>query len=180
MRLEQSNVIKLLISDVEDLDVIAVYIEDLGPCRGKITITCFNDCWSYFWGAMGKGLDISTFFRMASDSYLAGKLQPRLNDTEIDLDQLEHAAKKRIIEQRRAGDIAGSEARELYDISGYLSEIVSEDPTGSSDFMYRIFGDEWWYSAPQKPNHEYVRLCRIIRTIKEALEKQTIQENPVR
>ena len=35
--------------------------------------------------------------------------------------------------------------------------------------MNELMGDEWWYRLPQKPNPDYVYLCRIIRTVQEAL-----------
>lgn len=54
MKIESTTVKKLVITGVPSLDAIAVYLEDQGPGRGKATITCFNKCWSYFWGAMGE------------------------------------------------------------------------------------------------------------------------------
>jgi len=177
MKVEQSMVTKLTISDVPDLDPIAVYLEDQGVGRGKITITCFDDSWSYFWGAMGDGYDIRCFFLKADTDYIAGKLQPLLKDTVNDFCNLEKHARQHIRKERREGNIPKEEARELFEAAEHLETMQDDDPTEYRDLMYRIFGDEWWYNVPQQPNHEYERLCSIINTIKEAIgKKQTAPE----
>jgi len=42
MNVEISTVTKLLITGAEGLDPISVYLEDLSPCKGKITVSCYD------------------------------------------------------------------------------------------------------------------------------------------
>ncbi|MTI15209.1 hypothetical protein [Sansalvadorimonas verongulae] len=39
-----------------------------------------------------------------------------------------------------------------------------------SGFMQDIFGDQWWYSIPEKPNSRYQYLCRVILTVQAGLK----------
>lgn len=57
----------------KNLDPITVYLKDHGPGRGEITITCFGESWTNFWGAMGKET-IRQFFATAETDYLMKKL----------------------------------------------------------------------------------------------------------
>ena len=40
--------------------------------------------------------------------------------------------------------------------------------------MQKIFGDEWWYSLPTKPNPSYQYLLRIIDTVQSALREHVL------
>lgn len=42
MKVEQNQVKTLKISDIPGLDLITVYLEDLGVNKGKITIECYG------------------------------------------------------------------------------------------------------------------------------------------
>ena len=46
MKIKESTVRKLTISDIERLDNINVYLEDFEPGHGQITIKCWNEVWS--------------------------------------------------------------------------------------------------------------------------------------
>ena len=72
MILTKSTVEKIAITGVPNMDAIAVMCEDFGTGQGKITITCFNDCWSNYWSAMGSR-NIKEFFLDCSNDYLTGK-----------------------------------------------------------------------------------------------------------
>jgi hypothetical protein len=43
----------------------------------------------------------------------------------------------------------------------------------NSDILHDIFGDDWWYSIPQKENHEYQYLSLIIDAVREGLKQVT-------
>lgn len=173
MKVETSQVTKLVISGVDDLDPLHVFLEDFGPARGKITITCFDECWTNFWGAMGAGRDIRAFFCSCDVHYLAGKLATGLNAEVDDLGKLADEAKKHVIESRRDRSccVSKDKARELFDLANDLETLHDEDPTGYRDAMFNIFGDEWRCDVPQKPNHQYEYLCRIVNTVKAALQE---------
>lgn len=173
MQITESTVRKLNISQLENLDPISVYLEDFGPGRGKITITCFDASWTNYWGAMGENYDIARFFSKASEDYLANKLTVGgIHQHVTDTDAIEADARRQVIQQRRDGELSQMDARELFDdIRFFVS------PEENQDLLQRIYGDEWWGRLPQKPNPEYEYLCRIIRTIKAALQQETAISN---
>ena len=169
MRIESSIVTKLLVDGVQNLGPIAIYLEDFAPGQGKITITIFDECWSYAWGAMAQGYTIKSFFLKADAHYIAKKFAPRLDDTVDDLDKLPDHARKYIIQRRREEEFTKTEARELYDRTDDLE--VDDKSQLDQNLMISIFGgDEWWYEIPQKPNHEYEYLIRVIEAVKMALK----------
>lgn len=65
----------LRITDIESerLDPITVVLEDVGPRRGRLTITCFNGSWCAFWGGMGDR-PVREFVRKCDVEYLVGCL----------------------------------------------------------------------------------------------------------
>lgn len=176
MVLKKSTITKLTISDLPNLDPINVFFEDYGPQRGKVTVEVCGDSWSYFWGAMGEGYTIKSFFLKADTDYLVRKLRIGIRDTIDDdsQDALILAAKREIIkdrrEYRRYGDnkqrILSKQAREKWSL---IDQITDEGKERNEDVLYEIFGQEWYYYLPQKPNPKYQYLCRIVDTIKEAL-----------
>lgn len=68
------NVEAIEISDLMALDPIQVYWEDFGEGRGRVTITCYGEAWTAYWGAMGKRT-IREFFFDADDDYISNRLQ---------------------------------------------------------------------------------------------------------
>ena len=167
MIITESTVKKLMINGIQDLDAIAVMVENFGPGAGKITITCFNECWSNYWGAMGKHHTIESFFMKCSNDYLVGKLKSELRDeiNDDDEDAMTKALRAEIIKDRRNGWFGKDEARELWDESESPS-----DGYGAEDreLFYKVFGDDWWDCRPKKPNPEYLYLRRIIETVQKA------------
>lgn len=72
MQVETSTVTKLLITGAEGLDPISVYLEDFEPCKGKITVSCYDKTWHAYWGGMWDGLTIGQFFCKLHDAYIIG------------------------------------------------------------------------------------------------------------
>lgn len=84
MKVEQSQVTKLVITDVECHDPIHVYLEDYGDNQnGRVTISEWGNSWSCFWGSMGSSL--VEFIQRINNSYWIGKLDSNLS-SEIDDD----------------------------------------------------------------------------------------------
>lgn len=171
MNLRTETVQKLVITDVPSLDPIAVYLEDFGKGQGKITITCFNDCWSYYWGAMGER-SLREFFTKCDIHYLSEKLGNGLSSKIDDPDNIYEAAKKNICERRKQDDLSKKKARELFDGAVCLLNVeLSTMSNDCRDVLYEIFGDEWYDCLPKKPNPKWEYLCRIIEVVKEALRE---------
>ncbi|MGQ5522663.1 hypothetical protein ACUHMQ_05300 [Chitinimonas sp. PSY-7] len=170
MQIEQSTVTNLRIvgAQVEagwELDPITVYIENYKPGQGKITIECSGDAWSSSWGAMGGNRNLEQFFLGCGCHYLARNLKVGIQDTINDDDRLGDHVQAEVLRQRRAGEITQDDAREMYDDAAYLDHHMTD-----RDLLQRVFGDEWWYALPQKPNPKYVYLCRVIEAVKTGLQ----------
>lgn len=182
MKIERSEVTKLVITDIPRLDPITVFAEDIGPRQGKIVIECYGRSWSAYWGGMGERC-IAEFFCSCSVDYIAGRMGEVQSDI-TDSKAIADGARRQIIELRRGQllsnghrlgrhDITTKEARELWEEVEYAH--FGDDGWGESKLMEKIFGDEWWYRLPTKPNPDYQYLCRIISAVQDAL-KQTMEE----
>lgn len=173
MQVSSSTVKKLVITDIPNLDPIHVFLEDIGPRQGKVTITCYNKSWVSFWGGIGER-NIAQFLLSCDEHYIAKNLQPGINHNVVELgDDLVGHLRRKICKLRKADDLDKEYARQLWDraeeVSGVEQTQTLFDCHGK--LMDEIIGDEWWYSLPEVPNHEYTYLCRIINTVKAALSQ---------
>jgi hypothetical protein len=171
MVLKESTTTKLTISDLPNLDPINVFFEDYGPQRGKVTIEVCGDSWSYFWGAMGEGYTVKSFFLKTGTDYLVGKLKIGIKPTIDDDSQgaLQRKCRKTILYNRKEKELTKEEAAEQW---GYVDEIWGDGFSGDEKYLEAILGSEWYNMLPQIPNPEYQYLCRIVNTIKEALKHE--------
>ena len=175
MKIAETKVTKIYISDIKNLDPITVILEDFNPGQGKITIECFGKAWTSYWNAMGKDNTIDKFFCDCDNDYLAKNLAPQLKSSIPDEDGLNEDAKKTIIERRKHDEIDKMTARRLWNMTKCDSSWggLSMD---NDEALYGIYGEEWWYCLPQKSNPEYVYLCRIINASREALKTRIKSE----
>ena len=169
MKTVLSTVKKLLITDVAGLDPITVFLEDFEPRKGKITIECYGKSCSAYWGGMG-GRTIAEFFASCDNDYLAGNLSPSLRSTVTDNEGLPDHARKHICKIRRTDDIHAGDARDLYDDADRLSD----GPNGHESFMFDVFGDDWHFDLPEKPNHKYKYLCKIIDAVRDGIKASAV------
>ena len=167
MKIEKSAVTKMLITEVDRLDPITIYAENYVLGKGKITIECYGKSWSSYWGAMGEMGDrtIEKFFSGCDPHYIAGNLS-RIPSEITNGEIIRDAAFREIISMRRKRDLNQDSARELWDKVDSAS--FSDDGWHPLNLMQEIFGDEWWYRLPTKPNPDYQYLCRIIVAVQEA------------
>jgi hypothetical protein len=61
------------------LDPIRVFFENIAPGKGRVTITCFNEAWVAYWGAMGERYTVESFFVGNSPDYLVESLLEGMN-----------------------------------------------------------------------------------------------------
>jgi hypothetical protein len=187
MKVERSQVTKLTISGVPRVDPITVFAEDIGPRQGKVVIECYGKSWSAYWGGMGEQT-VAEFFASCSPDYIANKMTDERAEI-TDAEAIEDGCRRQIIELRRGqimrrfgsgestfrfgrNDITPAEARELWEEVDAAR--FGDDGWGESDLMQKIFGDEWWYSLPTKPNPAYQYLRRIIDTVQAALREHVL------
>lgn len=64
LNVERSTVTKLVITGAPSLDPITVFLEDLAPKRGKITVSCWGKSWTAYWGGMWDGHTIAGLLRV--------------------------------------------------------------------------------------------------------------------
>lgn len=168
MKVTKSTVEKLTIRDVKNLDPIAVMVEDFGEGQGKITITCIGEAWSYFWGSMGKQHTLATFFCKCDEHYLAGKLKSGIKSmvTDESEDALTKVLRAEVVRRRRWSKLSKLVARELWDDADFPTDDYGRP---NVNIFSDVFGGEWYEYLPTKPNPDYEYLCRIIKTVQEAL-----------
>ena len=155
----------MTLTELDRLDPVALYLEDLGTGKGKVIITCYDSSWTAYWGSMGDRT-LAEFIKSCSNDYLIGKLSPQLKDEVNDLKSLTAVAKKEIAKQRKTNDLTAEYSRVLFDeIETLDGESLLED----RHLMAKIFGDEYWHSIPTMPNPDYDYLSRILDAVKSAL-----------
>lgn len=54
MKVEKLQVEKLRVTDVDGLDPIDIYLEKPTETSGKITVVCYGESWSGYWGGVGE------------------------------------------------------------------------------------------------------------------------------
>lgn len=178
MQIAKSTIEKITITGAQrregfgHLDPIAVMIDDYGQGAAKVTITCFGEAWSHYWSHMGEGVSLMDFFIKASDDYIVCKLKTGIDDQvqDLDPDKMEKALKAEIIRLRREYTLSRECARDYWDRAGWVGE------ADYADIFSDVFRDEWWYSLPQKPNHDYEYLKDIVRAVKAAFKQ--LKEQP--
>lgn len=168
MKITTETIQSLVITGAERLDPIRVMWTDYGPGQGRITITCWDDAWSNYWGAMGPGWTMQTFFMKASVDYLAGKLKNGLPEQVTDEDALEQGCRKTVLELRRERDLDKDAARDLWDEIDFAD--FDQPWQVHADLLEKIFGDDWYHALPRRTNPQYTHLCHIVRAVKEGFQ----------
>ena len=158
MKIKETTVRKLLITGIDNLDPVNVFVEEYTPTSGKITMECFGKAWSYFWGSIGDR-SIMEFFCSCDNHYLSRKFDPQLESKIDDPDMLPEHAKNYIINMRKERDIDRKQARDLYDKAEYVE-------MNDHNLLFEIYGDEWWCALPKQPNQKYEYLGRILDVAK--------------
>lgn len=78
MKVEASETRTLLITDVPDLDPVTVFLQDLGPGRGRIVVECYGKSWASYFNATGTAT-LAEFIARGNVDYLTNALirEPR-------------------------------------------------------------------------------------------------------
>lgn len=170
MKVEQTKVTKLRLTEIEGLDPVSVIIEDLGPRQGKVVIDCYGQAWSAYWGGIGDN-SVAEFVNRCNNPYLIGYFAPSLRSTKPDYDNIDKWFKTEILQLRKDRDIDTDEARELWDDVELWCENDEQflQSERGSQMAHKIVGDDWWHSIPEAVNHDYTYLDRIVTALKEAV-----------
>jgi len=146
MKIESTQVTKLMLTDLDRLDPVAVIAEDIAPSRGRITITCYGEAWTASWGGIGCHT-ISQFFCSCDEHYIAKNLSD-VDSQVYDIDAI----------------------REQAYIKGV--DCYRDDPWNDYEFLTAMYGSDmfdWHDSLRKMKNSKYQYLCRIIKAVQEAL-----------
>lgn len=176
MKIEQSKVTKLQITEVVGLDSLHVFIEDLSPRSGKITMETSSESWSAYWGGCGsKG--VMRFFLSCNNSYLVNCFSRGISSSVTDYDNLDAWLKKSICKYRREGSIGKDEALSLWDdVDKHCHNDESFLHTDKGcELCSKIIGDEWWHDLPECSNGEYIYLDRVVQAIREAFSQLDVK-----
>ena len=176
MKVSTSTITKVLIDNVQNsyrLDPITVFLEDHGQGRGEITIKCYGESWTAYWGAMGDNTIIE-FFCDCDEHYIANKLSS-ISSSLDDYEKLATIARIEVINHRRKGNMDADEARRLFTETDRLCD--ADSIRDCNALVQDIFDCNLWeLTIPSKPNPDYQYLCRIITTVQEALRSMTKQQ----
>jgi hypothetical protein len=166
MKVERSQVTKLVITGAPSLDPITVFLEDMPIWRGKVIIECYGKSWSAYWGNMGSTL--MQFFCACNPGYITGKLTEapaRVYDPE----GMANMLKKEVLRLRRAHDLTKGEA---YDMMYEIETMDLEHPFHvRSNLLTQLLGDDWQCALPEKDNPDWVYLERIVKAVQSALRQ---------
>ncbi|EKO3439457.1 hypothetical protein NTE19_003349 [Vibrio fluvialis] len=182
MKVTTSNVVRIQLTELDRLDPITIFLEDFEPRKGKITIECYGQSWSSYWGGMGDR-SIAEFFIDCNNSYLAGNLS-RISSDVDDYEGLGKKLKKAILEQHANKQIDDDEKDDLLDELEEAQSYLNDDDGMAwckmdGAILPKVFGDDWWYSIPKKSNHEYQYLCRIIDAVRAGLVEYLKEKSEV-
>lgn len=180
LQVERSTVTKLVISGAPNFDPITVFLEDLAPCKGKITVSCWGKSWTAYWGGMWDGLSIGQFFCELNTSYIIGYFDQAMKSRQFSGEAIANKAQRIVLKERRLFCYDQDEARELFDEAEDLRDSPSIDHLHGAhgELMTKLFGDEWWRltNDSTEPNPDYIYLERIILAVQQALRQEQHQE----
>ncbi len=175
MEIEQSTITKLKLTKLENLDPVTVYIDDIEPGKGKITIECYGKSWSTCWGGMS-GQTIAEFLASSGVDYVANCLwdhsQPQ---TELNYYGMQKIVREKVLDSRRDGCMDKDFAREMYDIENwenYAPEHTYDtwhcpEFSDKSEFEDLCLDE---IDIPEKLTHNYDYLNRIVLAVQESLQ----------
>ncbi|MBD9443055.1 hypothetical protein [Pseudomonas sp. PDM04] len=176
LKVERSTITKLMITGAPRLDPITVFLEDLAPDRGKITVSCWGKSWTAYWGGMWEGHTIAQFFCELNTSYIIGYFDQNLRARRFSGEALANEARRLVLKERRQFIHDAYCARELFDAAEDLRDSPSIDHLhgAHSELMTTLFGDEWWHmtSGATEPNPDWTYLERIILAVQQALRQE--------
>lgn len=142
MKIKNDMVPTLLLTDLDRLDPIKVFYEDFEIGQGQITIICYGEAWTAYWGAIGER-SIIEFVLSCDEHYLAKNLS-NISSTVIDYDAI------------------GKEIN---------NDVDRDNLAMFFDELSQVYGHEWYMDLPEITNPDYQYLCRIILAVQAGLKE---------
>ncbi|AUR92320.1 hypothetical protein NVP1170O_207 [Vibrio phage 1.170.O._10N.261.52.C3] len=191
MKVTKSKIEKIYIKNIEGLDPITVFIEEYEGFKAEVTIKCWDQSWTAYWGSMG--CPLKEFF--TDIPYLINCFSRgiRSDTDEIDEEAMSEnfitKVREYILEQRKQDYISTSVARQVWDECERVDLSVMSPDHCYDNWKYRGFWyiSEWaweevWFYEEEfsdwmynncptiyMENPDYYYLQRIVGTVKEVL-----------
>lgn len=140
-----------ILTDLDRLDPVTVYVTNYAPGQGKMVIECYCDSWAVYWGGMGRAT-LQEFLLSCNNDYILSKLLKKTRQTDFD----------------KINDIAHNRGFSLSVTSDVEIAMQAED-------MRECFGPEWYMDLPTCITHEYEYVGRILNSIKAAFSDELQQ-----
>lgn len=173
MQIKRSTIEKIRIEDIDNshsLDPVEVIVENFSPGAGKITISCYGQVWTGFWGSMGG--TVEEFFQRVSNDYLIEKMS-NYRATVPDPDQDPEYLKSLILKNRRAGIITKDQAKQAWHYVDFYGPDRNSLCYGSVPEELQVIEgmcEPWHFDWPNMPSHEYAYLGRILDLVREVIK----------
>ncbi|MEI9534873.1 hypothetical protein [Moellerella wisconsensis] len=173
MKVTETKVLSLEISELRNFDPIRIVTENYELGRGRITITCEGKAWTSAWFAMSDR-SIKQFFCDCGNDYLihnmAGNVSSEIdNDNEANM----RFMFSEVLRLRREGELSKDEARECWDeIDG--SDDIKSKVCGSNSCISQVpyfSTDPWYLPWPTVPNPAFIRLNNMFDIVRAALQQ---------
>ena len=182
MKLTLSTVTKLVLEDLERLDPVTLFLEDLGvracptekdpdywTAQGQLTVRCYGESWTAYWGGMGRR-SVVEFIQDCNVEYLLNCLNRGLQSTKFCAQALQRHARGMVLKERRSGFWDKEHARELWTNLSALDGVNSQDSVYyHGDILEEVYGQYWIEEIQQHcmaPNEDYDYLHRIVTAAK--------------
>jgi hypothetical protein len=159
---------ELIELDEYHLDPVTLILEDMGPRQGKLTISCYGEAWTAYWGGMGER-PLIDFLLLSNTSYIVDKLFTGQR-YEPDFDSFCKREAHELLRMRRAGELTKQEAARLWDRlrdQGSVDDYCLID----NEVASRVIGDDWHAAVDSVATHKYQYLHRIVDAVLDALKQ---------
>lgn len=144
MDIEKRETETFVLTDIQNLDPVTVYVTNYQLGKGKIVIECYGQAWACYWGGMGENT-LQQFFVTCENDYIIHKMIKETMQT--DFDDINDVAHKKGFDLCVNSDV----------------ELAMQ-----ADDMAACFGPDWYMNLPTCHTSEYEYLGRILNAIKVA------------
>jgi len=148
MKINKRETETYVLTDLEALDTVTVYVANYNLGSGQIVIECYCQSWAYYWGGMGEKT-LQEFFAGCDNNYILAKLLAG-NTRETDFDLIHNESLK------KGFDICASSDVEIAMCAAEMRD---------------CFGEEWMMDLPTKQSNDYRYLDRIVDAVKLAFNE---------
>lgn len=195
--IEEKNVSKFRVDHVD------VFLDDIGPGQGKITISSYDRNYSAWWGAMGKDTTLRQFISNINSDYFANNLMGSRDIYTMDVKKTFAALRKHIRtemclpwykhldfqkELRESLNDFQSQCLEAGDyanrcfVDNFYNSFVNnlyfhsiEDKYDRKEIEEEFNNiSEYWYFIVEQPNKEYIWLTEMHKKLKTLIKKGKI------